>query len=247
MTETADPMFRCDVCGRRHAWTPELAGQTITCACGEPAPVPAEPESDLYDIAPTAPVPVRPVSPEASYDASSPALSYQRPIAAAVDETYSEANPLIVSVQRDLILPIVLIFLGTVAQFVWAFQSGAAAGSPGRAAAIVGFDFILDVLVMLGGVIVAARVLSISFGPVPTAILKLGAIALGPTGITALIVWGLGGGVGAQIAGWLLRLAIYVWLFWYLFELEMDELWNTIIIVYGVRTIAMFAWYIVFH
>jgi hypothetical protein len=247
MTETAEPMFRCDVCGRRHAWTPELAGQTIRCACGEAALVPAEAESELYDVAPTAPVVVRPVAEESAYDAPSSTLSYRRPTAAPVDEAYSEANPLIVSVTRDLTIPIVLIVLGTVSEFVWAITSRAAGGSPGRAAAMVGFDFVMDVAVMLVGVVAAARVLSINFGPVPTAVLKLGAIALGPAGVTAIIVWALGGGVVPQVAGWLLRLVIYLWLFWYLFELDTDDLWGTIVIVYGVRTVAVFAWYLVFH
>ena len=246
MTETADPMFRCDVCGRRHPWSHDLAGQTITCPCGEPATVPAEPESELYDIAPTAPVVVRPISAESAYDAPSSTLSYQRPITPEVDEAYSEANPLIVSAWKDLVFPIALILIGTVADFVWVARAGMA-GSVGGAVSMVGIGFVLDVVVLLVGVVAAAQVLSISFGPVPTAVLKLGSIALGPTGVTALVVWALGGGIGALIAGWILRLAIYVWLFWYLFELEMDELWNTIIIVYGVRTIAMFAWYIVFH
>lgn len=235
MTETADPMFRCDVCGRRHKWTPELAGTTITCQCLEPVSVPDQPESDLYDMAPVPVEPIRPVAPAASYDDSSAVLAYQRPLDVGVDEQYSEANPLIVSVAKDLVIPITLIVIGTVVEFAASLHFGA---SPAGAAASVGFDFVIDVGLMLVGVVVAARLLAVSFGPVPTAILKLGGIAIGPAGLTTVIVWALGGGPIFHFLGWIAAMGLAVWLLWYLFDLDPSEVWITAVIVYGMRVAA---------
>jgi hypothetical protein len=225
-------MFRCDVCGRRHRWTPDLAGTTITCHCLEPVTVPPEPESDLYDMAP---VPVEPIRPASPADASS-VLSYQRPLEPAIDETYSEANPLIVSVSKDLVIPIALILFGTVAQFAVALHL---TPSPGRAAAALGFDFVVDVGLMLAGVVFAARLLAASFGPVPTAVLKLAGIALAPTGLAMLFTWAFGGGPIPHMLGWVLSLGAGAWLFSFLFDLDLQELWVTVVIVYGIR---MAAW-----
>jgi hypothetical protein len=224
-------MFRCDVCGRRHRWTPDLAGTTITCQCLEPVAVPPEPESDLYDMVP---VPVAPVRPAALADASA-VLSYQRPLEPAVDETYSEANPLIVSVGKDLVIPIALILFGTVTEFAAALHF---APSPGRAAASLGFDFVVDVGLMLFGVVVAARLLAASFGPVPTAVLKLAGIALGPAGLAMLVAWAFGGGPFPHVIGLLLSLGLGAWLFSFLFDLDLQELWVTVVIVYGMRMVA---------
>jgi hypothetical protein len=98
MMDTAEPMFRCEVCGRRHQWTADLAGTTITCQCLEPVTVPAQPEGDLYDLAPVPVEPIRAASPVETYDGASPVLAYQRPVEPEVDERYSEANPMVVSV-----------------------------------------------------------------------------------------------------------------------------------------------------
>lgn len=232
MSETAEPMFRCDVCGRRHRWSSEIAGTTITCQCLEPVAVPSEPESELYEMAP---VPVEPIRPAAVADDSA-VLSYQRPLEPAVDEQYSEANPLIVSVGKDLVIPIGLILFGTVTEFAAALHF---APTPGRAAVTLGFDFVVDVGLMLFGVVVAARLLAASFGPVPTAILKLAAIAMGPAGLTMLIAWAFGGGPVPLLIGWVVSLGLGAWLFSFLFDLDLQELWVTVVIVYGIR---MAAW-----
>lgn len=243
MTDTAEPMFRCEVCGRRHRWTPELAGTTITCQCLEPVAVPGQPEGDLYDLAPVPVEPIRAARPVDGYDESSPVLGYQRPIEPEVDERYSEANPLVVSVSKDLVAPIILIVLGTIAQFAAGLHFG---GSPGRAAAMVGFDFVMDVGVMLVGIVMAANMLSVSFGSTPTAILKLGAIALAPGGVTSLILWGLGFGTAPHVFAWVVSLGFAVSLFWSLFDLDPSEVWTTVVIVYGIRMAAWAIWSVIF-
>ena len=237
MPETADLNFRCDVCGRSHRWSPDLVGQMIPCPCGEPAPVPAGPEGDLYDLSPIKVEPIKTSVIPITEEEHSSVLGYQRPATVTIEEGYSEANPMIVSVPKDLIIPIALIFVGTVAEFVWAFR---VSPSPRVAITSVGGDFIMHLVTMLIGVIVAARILGVSFGPVPTAILKLAAIAVGPTGVTMLLVWSLGGGIAVLILGWVLQLAIFVWLFQLFFELDLDDLFNTIVILYGVHMVASF-------
>lgn len=236
-------MFRCDVCGQRHPWTQDVAGQTFTCRCGEPVTAPTEPENDLYDLAP---VPVEPIQSPVPLTAADPltsssVLGYQRPMEPGVDERYSEANPMIVSTTKDMVVPITLILVGTIVQFAWAVHVSTVSGvSPGWAVSRTGFQFVADVAVMLAGVIIAAQALSVSFGPVPTAILKLGAISIGPAGLMAGMFWAIGDGGGALFFAWLFRFVIYAGLFWYFFELDAEELWNTVLIIYGIRTITMF-------
>jgi hypothetical protein len=142
------------------------------------------------------------------------------------------------------VAPIVLIVLGTIAQFAAALHFG---GTPGRAAAMVGFDFVMDVGVMLVGIVVAANLLSVSFGSTPTAILKLGAIALAPGGVTWLILWALGTGTGPHVFAWVVSLGFAVSLFWFLFDLDPGEVWNTVVIVYGIRIAAWGIWAVIFR
>ncbi|HZZ41736.1 MAG TPA: hypothetical protein VFE58_02260 [Tepidisphaeraceae bacterium] len=243
MTQTADLMFRCEVCGRRHVWAPDRAGQTFVCQCGEGVTVPAEAESELYDMAPMPVVPVQPAINRQTIEEfeSSSVLSYQRPGArdAALEEQYSAANPMIVSVWRDMVLPISLIAVGTVTEFVWHSHI---TGSMATAVRDVGVGFVMNVVVMLIGVITAANVLDVSFGPVPTAILKLGAIAIGPGGFAVLIGAAIGGGIPGFLLGMAFSFGLYFGLFWYLFDLEAEDVWQTVLIIYGIRFASGLIW-----
>ncbi len=57
-----DATFQCDVCGRRFAWKPKLAGKKARCKCGETVLVPeVSPQDDqAYGLADEAPPPTTP-------------------------------------------------------------------------------------------------------------------------------------------------------------------------------------------
>jgi hypothetical protein len=248
MADDGQPFFECGVCRRRYRWTPERAGTVIQCECLEPVVVPMEAESDLYDVAPVAVEPVKAVRPAFGRDEGGTVLGYQR-AATEVDERYSEANPIIVSYWRDIVAPTILIIVGTAASFVWSYHSdpGYSKGlaTYSRAAMEVGFGFAFDVFVMLVGIVVAARILAVNFGSVPTAIMKLGGIALGPSGIAALAIWAMGGAFYPLLVGWTFGLVFYFVLFWYFFDLDAEEVWQTVLIVYGCRIVLGIIWMLI--
>ena len=133
---------------------------------------------------------------------------------------------------REMYLPIGLLLLGVgfrIGQVV--IDSGGPGGGVAGAtiAAIVGV--VLNVGVTLAGVFVAAKVLSVDFGPVGELILKVTAVAV------------LGGAVGAFIVslspkdmtGPIVALHVLVVLYWILFysffEIDVQESLMTVAIV----------------
>jgi len=234
MPQATQSLFECETCGRRYAWNPQLAGKSVKCKCGGALTVPATAPGDgLYDLAPAPKAPEPPkLAPIAQ--AAEP-VSYRTPEFAAM-----ALEDLVYNKPRDLYVPIALIVFGTALQFARAFSQG-----PGiflNPVAFVGINVTIDLAVLFIGILAAAKILGVNFGPVPTAVLKLCAISLGPDSIAWLAFWALGSGYGAIFAGIAVSLIIYWALFSYFFELDAQDTFYTVAIVY---TMYMFTFYTV--
>jgi hypothetical protein len=225
-------VFECEVCSRRYPWNEAIAGKAVRCKCGEvmtaPANAPADP---LYDLAPAPVAPEPPKLPPIAREANP--ITYGAP-----EPSMMAMGDIIYNKPRDLYVPIALIAFGTALQFARAFARGS--GTTLGPVSYVGLVVSIDMVVLFIGIVAAAKVLSVNFGPVPTAILKLCAISLGPDSLAWVAYWALGSSYGGLCAGILVSLVAYWVLFSYLFELDAQDTFYTVSIVY---TIYMFTFY----
>ncbi len=216
MSDATVQSFSCPACGARFALNRQVARRKIACRCGNVFLAPALPEypseSELYVVA-------------ASEFAASPRASaidaYPRRAigGAAMDDSDVEF-----SASRDIVAPIVLLLLGLAMRF-WEipFDRSLSGSSLGGALATAVFQVVLTVALMLGGVLIAAKILGTNFGLVGTAILKLCGLAVFAWACGALIVtvghYDISGLVAAISAIFL----IYFAGFWTLFSLDLQE------------------------
>jgi len=248
MTELST-RFTCDACGKAYRWKPQLASRRVKCACGHvmtaPSAPPAE-EEELYDlvpdseprsamkvtvidhpvISPPAPAPFKPGD----------AVSYARRATPATGVAVEHYFPDRV---KDLYMPLALIAAGTVIDVAMQlFSPGARRSSLAGALAAVGLAMIVQAAIMLATVFVVAKVRGISFGPVPTAILKLCGISIGPGAIGSLIglVLGFLPIIGA-VVGWVSGFILYFACIGALFDLDESDTWAVVISVFFAKVL----------
>jgi len=232
VAEATSAVFECEVCRRRYPWTEQLAGKTVRCKCGEVMTAPTSPPPDeLYDLSPAPVASELPKLPPIARMAEP--IGYRTP-----DPSATAMGDIIYNKPRDLYVPIAMILFGTTLQFARAFHRDS--GALLNPFAFVGINVTIDLVVLLIGIIAAAKVLSVNFGPVPTAILKLCAISLGPDSVAWLAYWALGSGLGGLCAAIFVSLVVYWVLFSYLFELDAQDTFYTVSIVY---VLYMFTFY----
>ena len=142
---------------------------------------------------------------------------------------------------RDLHLPLGLLGVGgllVIAQVVLvATQSRAAA-----VGVIIGtaVSLVINVALMLGGVLLAARFAGISFGEFKTALLKLCAIYVAPTFLGQLMTQALGGNAAVACIGWGVSVICYWGLTSYLFQLDGAQTMTCVTAISIVRFLAHF-------
>lgn len=238
---TSSPRIVCGACGKSYAWTTALAGRKVKCRCGQvmtapTAPVAERDESDLYDVAPDPDVAQRERSPApltstvVTTGSAAHAVSYARRETVgetAVDRYFPDRV-------KDLYLPLGLIAGGTVIEVLIAVFGSSM--SLHRAFLGVGAYVIVNTVLMLATVFVVAKIWRIGFGPVPTAIIKLCGISIGPGAIGSVVslVLGFLSCIGALI-GWLVGCVLYFALIGALFDLEETETWTVCISVFIVK------------
>jgi len=263
MSVSDSPQFACDACGRRFGWRAELAGRKAKCPCGAVLTVPAQPiprEQSFYDLvdehdkasapparAPVAaqPVPDDPapeVAPAPPLPAALPrAAVAQRqtgvgvvPYRSAPTQRQTVTSVIEGSPAKDLYLPITLILVGTVVQFLqfglvskWRLHFSSMA-------VFVGVRLVVDLVLIFIGLYIAARLLSLGLGAPMQAILKIAAIAMAPGPAGAILSYVIGDTTG--MLGWGVSLVLYYSLFVLLFELELQEAMIAVMIIWVVRT-----------
>lgn len=126
--------------------------------------------------------------------------------------------------QREI--PIALIVAGLALQLGKAYQEtqfeGADAPAFFGAAIAVVVAAVIGVALMIGAAFVAARVLEMSFGSLPAAILKFAAVTLAPSAI-AYMVGSMAGDWG-WVVGFPLEVGLYFGLLYWFFDLDLFEL-----------------------
>ena len=199
---------------------PEYAGRKFACGCGRvmTVPLPAAPDEEVtYEIAAEQSPPAQHSVHPPAIDRAKRVLAYARPTTAPA-QVIADLAP----TRQDLNLPAALIVFGaafTAIKLCWgATTSGEIAGALGT----MGLRFTWEIGVTLFAIIVAAKLLDVCFGTIGLAILKVGAIAIGPLGAWFLVCTIIPSDSGA-ILGYMLSVAMYWWLFAYLFELDVRE------------------------
>jgi hypothetical protein len=132
------------------------------------------------------------------------------------EEDRSKPDPM-----RDAKVPVVLLGAGFLL-LCTRIALLSAHGSFGLTAVVfgVGFEVIVNVILMLVGVLLAAKVTGIYFGELPQALLKLCAIYVGPTALGTTITAMLGGDIAVASLGWATSVVLYYILTSYLFRLD---------------------------
>jgi hypothetical protein len=186
----------------------------------EVPPPPPPDEEVTYDLAPDQPPAARvQIKTDVVGAGAGPqrVLAYQNPGTHAA-ERIEEYNPR----QRDYYLPISLIIVGALIVFIRLCWGATTPRQIAVALGQVGIHFAWEILVTLVAIVVSAKLLDISFGTIGLAILKLGALAIGPLGLWYLIWLAVPSDSGG-VVGYLLSVPLYWWLFSYLFELDFRE------------------------
>jgi hypothetical protein len=265
-TGTSTGRFHCDACGKGYRWKPELAGKKVKCKCGHVMFCPIaesrdEAEDALYDLAPepapqsvpsaqpalsVAAVPAMVHSPANVRPAPSATISYQRADVSrdAVDDYFPDRV-------KDLYAPLILIGVSTLIEVVAALISGARIGSRSTAVSgvasfpmavmVVGVGMIVSTVIMMIGILIAAKARGISFGPFWTAVLKLAAVAIAPDALVTLLrpVLSLIPLLGGLI-GWVLGFILYFALLGVFFDLDQSDTWYCVCVIFLVKLVLFF-------
>jgi len=127
---------------------------------------------------------------------------------------------------KDAMIPLILIGIGLA---IYAVAGFALAGPGGAGATLIGLLIAVAVGVVLGivALYITAAIMSIDFGPLGQAILKLCAIFVFSGAVAEFIP--------VPILGWLVSLGLYLWLLAWLFELEPLETIVCALVILGVR------------
>jgi hypothetical protein len=181
-------------------------------------------EDALYDLVPDDESPAaRTVAPRHDPDSLAARMGHVPPRHKAVSQP--AADPRLEkltapSVLRDMVVPVALIIIGLVLGYL---EVTCTARQPVSVAAALGHLFIRLVLstgLMLLGIYLAVRFLEVClWGTFPHAILRLCAIAIGPSAVYGLLVAAIGG-VSGGLAGTLASVAIYFLLFRWLMRMD---------------------------
>jgi hypothetical protein len=252
MTGTSEARFACDACGRTFRWKADYAGRKLQCGCGKILFVPAAPQIDsdgLYEFADDAPVKRKPpqvvtmapasVPPSSVPSTGAPAtrvspLAYRQPTTPGS----STLERLFPDRVKDLYMPLALIGGGTVVWFGYMLLFGAASGrSTARAMASSGLEIIVGTALMLVAILIAGRYRRIDFGPLPVAVMKLCAVAIGPTAVVILagpLLWFIP--FGASIV----QFAMFFALLGAMFDLDQSDTWYCVAVIFIVNVAVYF-------
>ena len=221
-------VFNCPACGMSCDWKPEFVGKTAMCRCGHVMKIPDLHAAEEESMLPTPHVPAPPRGkhnlrdegpvPEAEFNDDEVDEKTARGFAGLAG--YGEENPNKPDVFRDLHAPLGLIGVGlmiTAGEMAWMAREGA---SVGAATVYVAVSTFIQLVVMFAGILGAAKVGGISFGPLGTAVLKLLAVYLAPSALGMLITQALGGDMAVAIIGYGVAAVLYWSLIAYLFRLD---------------------------
>jgi DNA-directed RNA polymerase subunit RPC12/RpoP len=217
----------CGNCGKRFLASSGSANARIRCTCGAivklTSPDPA-PENSEYDLAPeavaqkraTVPIPV--------------ALAYRAP----KDDLPPKGDPETII---NLHMPAWLLAGGIVIEI-----TAAVLKDRNAAAAVidVGLHVILGTVLMLVGILLAAKFRGISFGSFRVAVFKLAAISIAPAAALTLVSPLLNHIPLGTLIGWAGEFIFYFALIGALFDLDESDTWYCVWVIFLVNIVVYF-------
>lgn len=238
----------CPKCGQPYEWKPEYVGKIAKCPCGYVMKVPRLPKGHrLPPIAQSAPPPspaAIPSIPDAVNMNPFATLHKEDPLPEEVERelaalgAYREAAPSEFDKFRDVNLPTALLAVGlalALAQIAYMSRSGTLVLA---ATAVILVQLAVNLALMLGGVLLAARFAGIDFGPLHTALVKLCAASVAPTALGGFITQMLGGDIAVTFLGLGISVLCYWGLLSYLFRLDGAQTMVCVLAIAGVRLVA---------
>ncbi|MGD0388730.1 MAG: hypothetical protein ABSC42_07225 [Tepidisphaeraceae bacterium] len=128
------------------------------------------------------------------------------------------------SLARDRVIPIVLLLAGLALRVgEMPFDRTLDHANLAEGLAVMAFQIVLAVALMLAGVLVASKILATNFGPVGTAVLKLAGMSIFAWAAGAAVVILLQYNIRAFVIAIHLIFIIYSVTFWTLFSLDVQE------------------------
>jgi hypothetical protein len=126
-------------------------------------------------------------------------------------------------------VPLALLLVGLT---VLALGTTTAEASSGLAATLLGMAMILvlHVALTIGAMYLTARLLGVSFGLLKTAVLKLAAITVFTLSLNQVGDW-----LGQPLLGWLVAVAVSLYLFSYCFDLDFLETLLAVVVITVIR------------
>jgi hypothetical protein len=180
-------------------------------------------DQDGYDLAPP-PAP-RAALPVTGAAAASEVLTYRARKADAADP----------DAIRNLYMPLWLLGGGVAVE-----AAAVLIRTPdAKAVAAVGIDVIVGTVLMLGGILVAARLRGIGLGGFWTAVLKLAAISIAPSAALTLVSPVLRVVPLGMILGWVGQFVLYFALIGALFDLDQGDTWFCVMVIFLVKVTVM--------
>lgn len=251
--QTGTHKFSCDACGRIFSWKQSLAGRRVKCACGHillVAESPPHGPGDLYELADAKPRPhPRPaetvmttpdkVGEGAVAPSAGPArrVEYIQPgtPGATWFEIYFPDRV------KDFYLPLTLIAAGAAIEIGSAWLTASRAAHVPRLLLASSIDMIARTVFMLLAIAITARARGISLGPLPVAIMKLCAVAVGGYAfaivLSPLFSW-------LPFIGWIAALVLpfvgYFTLLGALFDLDESDTWYCVCAFFVVGLVLTF-------
>jgi hypothetical protein len=222
--------FRCQACGKQFRWRNELAGRQVRCPYGQVMQCPKNPPSadEMYDIAPDPARPGKSDRPAAAKSAPVvPTLSYQTPRSAEPGNLDRGVDP---ELLKKRYAPLWLLCGGIVVEVISAYWRHP--HDVQDAMIQLGIGLVGGTIVMLAGVLLAAKIRKIDIGSFGSAALRLAAIGVAPMAVGDLL-WPLRYIIclgGLLILG--VQFVLYFALLGALFDLDQSDTWYCVIIIF---------------
>jgi hypothetical protein len=255
---TTGNFIQCPVCSKQFPWDARYAGRKARCVCGRiveyPDAPPLAPDvlaqdgdgpQDEYDLAPNTPAPAtvvaHPVQDRAETISDQPAapsriLSYRTNPGIG-----SNSGPVDLDTEKvtKQILPLWILTGGLLVEGFVAFLHARSNPTPAMIHLFVSVG--AGTLLMMAGVMIAARVRQIQFGSYASAALRLSAVVVGVAAVNDLLAPLAGfipfGGLGLLLVSF----ALYFALLGAFFDLDESDTWYCICVIFLVHLVVYFA------
>jgi hypothetical protein len=235
-TGTGASSIKCDSCGKQFRWREEIAGKRMKCPCGGVVTIPADPPAGAAQQQATGAGPrVNAAAIMAAKGLPPPrgktrALKELETAKSGQEELEEMAKT---NLLRDIVIPIPIIIAGLILSYLnvtrWPMPGKPAAATHAQAISMVLIAAVVSVVLVVGAIFLTTVLADVTFvGKFHNSILRLCAIAIGPSAIYAIMsaVVGVDGNEASMAGtglGALLTIVCYGLLYWGLMRLDFKD------------------------